>query len=259
MSCNLIVLTVATAMLGTMQFALAVPHQPFHCWTCCPPTCDPGEDAPWKIAAGTHVATGNAAYTQHGVVSQDQLLAAAKAMVNFIKARIQDGTILDSEATIEAALTSGYWKTILMNALTTYEEAKNFKNVIPQSVIQDMMNSVTQADRDSAAWGIKTYGLVSFFYEEAAILTQFANAEAMRIPGQKLLFPVKIPPGWARVVFDTLMIAGTVLIVTDPIGWIVVIGGYVGNEYMNANGMSRVKPFGPRQAAAYLRKRNNNE
>jgi hypothetical protein len=33
---NLLVLTIIVAMLGTTQFALAKPHPPFPCWSCCP-------------------------------------------------------------------------------------------------------------------------------------------------------------------------------------------------------------------------------
>jgi hypothetical protein len=236
---NLIVLITACAMLGMTQFAMAGFHEPWRLPPGCPPECsDPPTDHTWQFAVVSHVTVANTAYQNGGVVSPAVLLEAADRMNKYATEIIDNGTYNTVAKVIEQVLISGKWSTVSLKALAGFDALNNFGNALPLATMQAMLNAVSPANRASAAWNIQTYGLWASFYEAAAILTQFANAEAHRIPGQALrLGPVKIPPGWARVVFDTLEVAGTILLISDPIGWVVLIGGYAGNQYMNANGM----------------------
>lgn len=187
----------------------------------------------------THVVVANTANANKNVPAA-QLIAAANDAITYVKVRRADGTMQKAHTKVITAIGNGTWSaTTPLNAAIPAWVTSAFGNTVPKEIIQSVLNRTTSmAYRDTTlAAFMNQADLGDVVIGAAQILLQYANAEAHRIPGQALLLPVTIPPGYARVVFDTLMLAGTILLITDPIGWIVLIGGYVGNEYMNANSM----------------------
>lgn len=241
---NLIVGTIALSMLS-MNLALANINPPVRlpppgCPSDCP---DPHEDSYWQNALGRHTDVSNAVYLYHGA-SAANLNAAATRNVEFAWARINDGTLAAAATTVINAIASGQWNTVALNAKWPYLAQNNFGNVTPQSVIQSVLNSITLAERKTMAAWIQAEGVPYAILEVTNILRQFAAVEDAREHG-RILPPVTIPPGWARCVFTSLEIIGTVLITippADPIGWVFLAGGWGGNMYMNAQGMIRVIP-----------------
>jgi hypothetical protein len=250
---HLIVLTIIVAMLGTTQFAMAAPHRPWRLPPGCPPECsDPPYDETWKFTMGTHVGVANTAY-QYVYVSKDELLTTAKRMNNFATEIIDNGTYKGAETVVLNVLASGKWDSISLSAWQNFLVENKFSNVLPQAVMQAMLDDIPSSMRASIAWNIQTYGLWASMYEAAAILTQFANMEDAREHGRTLP-PMTIPNTWARVIFRTLEFTGGIICATgDPIGLVFVAGGFAGNVYMDANGMSKVVPSVEELQSAYRR------
>jgi hypothetical protein len=242
----LIVLTIIVSMLGMTQFALAV-HHPFHCWTCCPPSCGNGEDFVWKRSMGFNVGLASLSY-QKIKPTQSQLLGEAQSLENWANAREQDGTIGVYQTEILNDAVRIY--SVVPNGQNLFLYTANFGNVIPLSGWTTQLEKTVLTERKAAIAWIQTYGLYQTMILYADILTQWADTIGMKFPPARTVLlknrhtgkyePVTITPAMARTFFDGMAIVGMFVCGVppgDPIGLIIGGGAMAGLMYMDSQGM----------------------
>jgi hypothetical protein len=242
-------LTALVALYGVLGMSIhseAKVHEPFHCWTCCPPNnCGDGEDVVWKRALGTHVNTANLGY-QKIKPTKAELLGEAAYMVDWANAREQDGTIGAYQTEILNDAVSIY--SVVPNGQNLFLYTANFGNVIPLSGWTVQLEKTILTERKAAIAFIQTYGLYGTLIFYSDILTQWANTIGGKHPSPVVwlqaldgkFYPNTITPAMARTFFDGMAIVGMFvagLPPGDPIGLIIAGGAMAGLMYMDSQGM----------------------
>lgn len=140
---NLIVLTIVTSMLGTVQFALAKVHPPFRCWDCCPdgPLCDQDTSRlEFRRMAGTALVYGNQIAATWAMPTSAQLYDLAKRVRAW-----------QNEADANGDMTALYW--YVRNNQATIE-AKTFDTSAFVPGIRSMGSTAVQWQLDYALAGM---------------------------------------------------------------------------------------------------------
>jgi hypothetical protein len=239
---NVIVLTIIVAMLGTMQFAMAGIKPPVRDLPPpgCPDDCpDPRMNIYWQRGMDRHVAVGNALYV-YGGVSDTVLTEAGNRMIQYVD-HLGAPALANYQAAIVNFITTGQWNAVTLSAEYPWLAENNFWNVATQAWIQayldQTINNLTLAERKNLAWLVQQVGIEYVMYEAANFFLQEGSD-----PGDKIHPPKTIPAGWARAMFGILGFFGALLVITDPIGWIVIGGCVAGTAYMDFKGMIRTIP-----------------
>lgn len=226
---NVTVLIMLCGLIGSTN-AMAAVRRPQRCEVCCPPSgCDYGQY--FTPTMTTHVAVANTAYSGQKPTKASLLVAAAN--IDAYAEQIQtNGTAAPAQAALIASIDNGTFFNTALDAGPSYQEEAAYNNTIAQAGLQEILNTVVQRNnRQWAADYIEQNGIVETLEMVSTILTLYANEYGEH-------YPVNISPGFAHAIFDTMAFAGAILVATDdPIGWVLMAGGYAGNTYMNVNGM----------------------